>query len=380
MTHLWLALSPHGFGHATMTAPLVAELRRRRPDLRLTIQTTLPRDFLATRYGDFDYIPDIADFGFRMASATIIDVAASAAQYLAQHADFAALVAREAARLRAAAPDLILANVPYVTVAAAARAGIPVAAYCSLNWADLTDHYLGHLPQCDRVRAEIRASYAMADVFLRPQPAQAMTLPNIREIGPVARLGANRRAEIRARLGLGQGTRLGVIAFGGIDHRLPLERWPVLDGWFWLSSLNHTPERADMARWTAAGVPFTDLFPSVDLIVGKPGYGTFSEAGLGGVPVLYEPRPDWPEAPPLEAWLARHTRCLPATAGQLVGGDLPLLLQRLFSMPEQQVARPTGVSEGADVLEGLLARGSPTSRVVGGCNDHDAEASNGGRR
>lgn len=378
--HLWLALSPHGFGHATMTAPLVAELRRRRPELRLTIQTSLPRDFLGTRYADFELVPEIADFGFCMTSAIRVDVAASAAAYLAQHADYAALVAGEAARLRAAAPDLVLANIPYVTVAAASRAGIPVAAFSSLNWADLADYFLAHLPQCDRVRAEIRASYAQADIFLRPQPAQDMTLPNIRNIGPVARLGSDRRAEIKQRLGLGKGTRLGVIAFGGIDHRLPLERWPVMEGWFWLSSLSNTPNRPDMARWPVAGVPFADLFPSTDVIIGKPGYGTFSEVGLGGVPMLYESRPDWPEAPPLEEWLARHTRCLPVNAEKLIDGSLPVLLRKLFSLPEQQVAVPSGVSEGADVLEQMLDARHSTARVVGGQRDHDAAVSNGGRQ
>lgn len=362
-----------------MTAPLVAELRRRRPGLRLTIQTTLPRDFLATRYEAFDQVAAIADFGFRMKSAVDVDVPASAADYLVQHSDFAALVAREAARLRAAAPDLVLANAPYVTIAAAAEAGIPVAAYSSLNWADLTDHYLGHLPQCDRVRSEIRAAYGRADVFLRPLPAQPMTLPHIHDIGPVARLGNNCRTEISARLGLRPGTRLGIIAFGGIDHRLPLERWPVVEGWFWLSGMNTTPERPDMDSWQAAGIPFADLFASADLIVGKPGYGTFSEAALAGIPVLYEPRPDWPEAPPLEEWLARHTRCLPATAERMVGGDLPLLLQRLFSKPEQRVASPTGVSEGADILERLLDGIPLTAPVVVRRGDHDAEVSNGGR-
>lgn len=337
-----------------MTAPLVAELRRRRPGLRLTIQTTLPAEFLATRYSDFDHVAEIADFGFRMTSAVAIDLEASADAYLAQHADFPALVARETERLAAASPDLVLANVPYVTIAAAAAAGIPVAAFSSLNWADLVDHYLGGRAECAALRAEIRASYALADVFLRPSPAQAMTLPNIHDIGPVARLGRNRCEDIRRTLGLGRETRLGLIAFGGVDHRLPLERWPPLPGWHWLSSVPETPTRPDMAPWQVAGIPFTDLLPSMDLIVTKPGYGTFSEAGLAGIPVLFEPRLDWPEAPPLEKWLAQHTKCLPATAEEMVGGALPALLQKLFSQSSRPLARPTGVAEGVDVLERLL--------------------------
>lgn len=352
--HLWLALSPHGYGHAAMTAPLVAELRRRRPGLRLTIQTALPRDFLETRYGNFEYVAEIPDFGFRMRSPTEIDLAASAAGYDALHADFPGLVAGEAARLRAARPDLVLANVPYVTLAAAARAGIPAVAFSSLNWADMVAHYL---PDRAAILAEIRDSYAKAALFLRTNPAQPMSLPDVKDIGTVARAGANRRAEMAARLGLEQGRRVGLIAYGGIDHRLPLQRWPAVEGWFWLASQETIPRRNDMAHWKAAGLGFSDLSASVDLIVGKTGYGTFTEAGLTGTPVLYEARPDWPEAPALEHWLARHTRCLPAAPRDLLGDSLPVLLQKLFSLPPQQVARADGIAEGADAIEAVLAGG-----------------------
>jgi len=263
-------------------------------------------------------------------------------------------VNREARRLAAARPDLVLANVPYVTIAAAHQAGIPVVAFSSLNWADMADHYLGHLPECTRVRAEIRASYEKAALFLRATPGQPMTLSNVRDIGPVARLGRNRYEEIRARIGAAPGERLGLIAFGGIEHNLPLDRWPRLDGWRWLSALQEVPSRPDMAIWTEAGVPFADLLPSVDLLVCKTGYGTFSEAGLAGIPVLYEARPDWPEAPPLEQWLARHTRCLPATTEQMLGPDFPMLLQRLFSLPIPPLAQPTGVAEGAEIIANHL--------------------------
>jgi hypothetical protein len=348
-----------------MTAPLIAELRRRRPGLRLTIQTALPRDFLATRYDDFEYVGDIPDIGFRMASPTQIDIAASAHFYLAQHADFPALVAREAARLAAAAPDLVLANVPYVTIAAAAEAGIPVAAYSSLNWADLVDHYLGHLPGCAAVRQDIWNSYAKAEVFLRACPGQPMTLPNVVDIGLVARLGTARKAELRARLEMADGERVGLIAFGGIDHRMPLESWPHLPGWRWLTSLAEVPSRPDMMPWQAVGLSFADLLPSVDLLIGKTGYGTFSECGLAGVPVLYEARPDWPEAPPLEQWLARHTRCLPTTVDFMLSGGLPLLLRKLFSLPDQPVAHPHGVTYGAMALEALLDRAPLPASVVG---------------
>lgn len=350
--HLWLALSPHGYGHAAMTAPVIAELRRLIPGLRLTIQSGISRDFLATRYHGFEHVPEIADFGLRMLSATGIDLEASAAGYRALHADFAELVAREAGRLRRARPDLVLSNVAYVPLAAAGAAGIPSVALSSLNWADIYAHYLGDRPEAAAILADMHAAYGQAAMFLRCIPAQEMTLANQRHIGPLGRRGNDRRDEILQ--ALGQGGRLGLIAFGGIDHSLPLDHWPVLPGWTWLNSLTERPERPDMVEWTKAGVAFSDLVASVDVVVGKPGYGTFTEAAMAGTAVLYVPRPDWPECPHLESWLAAHTRALPASIADLCGPRLPSLLQKLFSLSAPGLAQPTGVPEAANLLAAML--------------------------
>lgn len=352
MKHLWLALSPHGYGHAAMTAPVVAELRRRQPGLRVTIQTALPHDYLATRYDAFDHVAEIADFGFRMVSSIGIDLEASATAYRGLHADFPAVVAVEAARLRAGRPDLVLSNVAYVPLAAAGKAGIPCAALSSLNWADMYAHYLGDRPEAAAILADMHSAYGQTAVFLRCRPAQDMSLANLHDIGPVGYRGTNRRGE----MAVGQGLRVGLIAFGGIDHDFPLAQWPELPGWLWLSALRATPRRSDMQPWRAGGIDsFADLVASVDVVVTKPGYGTFTEAGMAGTAVLYLPRPDWPESPHLDNWLAQHTRALPIAAEKLCGPDLPVLLQELFSLPVQTVAEPTGVAEAADILERLLS-------------------------
>ncbi|MBF0418044.1 MAG: hypothetical protein HQL86_07335 [Magnetococcales bacterium] len=352
--HLWLALSPHGYGHAAMTAPVVAELRRRIPDLRLTVQTTVDRAFLDSRYQSFAHVAEIADFGFRMRSSTCIDLDASARGYRELHRDFSALVAREAERLSLAAPDLVLANIPYVTLAAAARAGIPAVAMSSLNWADMYAHYLGDRPEADEILGQIRAAYAAASVFLRCRPAQTMTVLHQHDIDPVVVPGQNRRPEVATALGISGAVRLGLIAFGGIGHPLPLERWPLLPGWVWLTSQEPPPGRDDFRHWQAGGIAFCDLSASVDLIVTKPGYGTFTEAGIAGIPVLFVPRPDWPESPHLDDWLAIHTRCLPIETGQLFDGSLPAILHTLFSLPIPSVAGKTGISEAASVLQRIL--------------------------
>lgn len=354
--HLWLALSPHGYGHAAMTAPVVQELRRRRPGLRLTIQTAISRPFLETRYGrDFTHVDRIADFGLRMRSATEIDLEASAQGYLDLHADWDGLIGREAEFLRAAAPDLVLANAPYVTIAAAVRAGIPVVAMSSLQWADMYRHYLGGRPESERIAGQMAEAYNQAEAFLRVTPAMDMpSLSRIIEIGPVGSRGKARSGHLRATLGVGPETRLGLVAFGGIDHGLALDDWPQLPGWLWLSSLDLPPGRQDFRRWEEGGLGFSDTFASVDVVVTKPGYGTFVEAALSRIPVLFVRRPDWPESPHLDNWLMAHARALPVEVESLLGQGLASQLQMLFSLPDPGLADVSGNDEAASLLELML--------------------------
>lgn len=349
--HLWLALSPHGFGHAAMTAPVVEALRRRIPDLRLTIQTAVPRAFLETRYGgDFEQVEEIADFGFKMLSATAIDLERSAEGYRALHADLPGVIAREAEAMRRGSPDLVLSNAAYVPIAAAAQAGIPAAALLSLNWADLYGHYLGDCPEAATIQAQMAECYNRARLILRVTPAMDMpSLPRRVEIGPVARRGRARRAEL-VRFGT---ERVGLVAFGGIDHNLKLELWPRLPGWTWLCAGEVPAGRDDLVPWMAAGLDFSDLLASVDVVVTKPGYGTFTEAGLCGTPVLYTLRPDWLESPALDHWLAAHTRALGVPAESLPGA-LESQLRTLFSLPVPQVAEPVGNEQAAGHLMELL--------------------------
>jgi hypothetical protein len=350
--HLWLALSPHGYGHAAMTAPVVHALRHLRPDLRLTIQTSVPRAFLEERYGpDFHHVPEIPDFGLKMLSATRVDLDGSAEGYRLLHADFDRVVEGEADRLRGERPDVVLANVPYVTLAAAARAGIPAVVLSSLQWADIYRHYLGDRPESDAVWAEMRDAYNSAQVFLRVTPAMEMpSIAKILDIGTVAVRGRNRRDEFGS---WGRG-RLGLVAFGGIDHDLPMDRWPRLEGWTWLSAQDCPPGRDDIRPWRSCGLAFADVAASVDVIVTKPGYGTFTEAGLAGIPVLYVARPDWPESPAMDQWLMSHTRALAVSVEDLLG-DLEAQLLALFSLSEQLVAQAKGNGQAAEFIDRILS-------------------------
>ena len=123
---LFVDISSHGFGHLAQAAPILNELARLRPELRLTVRSGLSGDKLQTRlHCNFEHIHGSSDFGFVMLDAVRIDFAATANAYRAQHANWTQRVADEATLLKRLKPDLVLTDVAYLPLAGAAQAGIP---------------------------------------------------------------------------------------------------------------------------------------------------------------------------------------------------------------------------------------------------------------
>lgn len=346
--HLFIDISSHGFGHLAITAPVLNALAETTPGLRLTIRSGLPLAKLHQRIRPpFTHIAEASDFGYVMVDATRINRVASAAAYRQAHAGWAERVAEESAFLATLQPDVVLTNVSYLPLAGAAQAGIPAASLCSLNWADLFAHYFAGEDWAAAIHAEMLAAYRSAAAFLRVTPGMAMdSLNNVRAVGPMAARGQ------RHDLGLGE-KRAVLVAMGGIAHRLPVDDWPRLPGIRWLVPAEWQCRHPDAIAAENFGLGFTDLLCSVDAIITKPGYGTFTEAAVNGTPVLYQRRDDWPEQDCLIDWLKKHGRSREVPAAALQHGDLQAALNALWEMPMPPLPDTGGETEAARLLRSL---------------------------
>lgn len=357
MPHLLVDISPHGFGHIAQTAPVVNELARRLPGLRVTVRCAAPGALLAQRFeGAYDHLPLAFDFGMVMSNAVDVKAEESALAYQAFHTGWEQRVEREAEAMGLLAPDLLLANVPYLSLAAASRAGVLAVGLCSLNWADIYGHYCGHRPEGPEIRRQMLDAYNSAAAFLKVQPS--MPMPDFgrgRSIGPVAKLGRKRRGEIAAALRAPAGEKWVLVAMGGLEFRLPVERWPRLSGVRWLVPAAWGVEREDVSAWETPGLSFSDVLASSDGVLTKPGYGTFAEAACAGVPVLYIARHDWPEQPWLVRWLEENDACLEVAREALESGELGDALENLWHLPRPAPPVPSGAAEAADILLSLLS-------------------------
>jgi hypothetical protein len=333
MQHLFVDISSHGFGHLAQAAPVLNHLTALLPELRITLRSGLSFGKLQQRIqAPFQHIPAASDFGYVMIDALNIDRPATAAAYRAAHADFARRIAEEAALLRRLSADAVFTDVSYLPLAAAAQAGLPAVALCSLNWADLFAHFFGHEDWAAPIHAEMLAAYRAA-TFLRTTPGMPMPGLDTRvEIGPIAQLGRERRSALCEKVGASWTATLVMVALGGIPSRLPIEAWPALPETHWLVPAAWQVARRDCHAIEAFDWPFVDLLRSVDVVVTKPGYGTFTEAACNGAAVIYQRRDDWPEQDCLIDWLHTHARCAEVTAGDLASGHLgPTLATCLHS-------------------------------------------------
>lgn len=362
--HLFVAITPHGFGHAAQVSPVINALRQKLPALRVTVLTSLPEAFLRGRIqGGFEYIGQAADFGLVMNSALDIDLAASAAAYAELHQNWQQRVDAEACRLESLSPDLVLADVPYLTLAAARQAAIPAAALCSLNWADIYRYYFANRKEAGEVLAQMESAYRSAGIFLCPEPSMPMPfLDNRVSTGPVAAKGRCQRDDLLRQLGLDPGQSLVLVAPGGVETRFALENWPVGAGIHWLVSERWQLRHPDVSPLEKTRLGFIDLVASCDAVLGKCGYGTVSECVVNATPLLYIPRPDWPEEQVLLQWLESHNAAVAVEPMRLASGEFSDLVVRARSL-RVKACRATGAGQAADYLLKLLAGHSAIGRV-----------------
>lgn len=347
-----IALSSHGYGHLGQTAPLIDALRQRRPQLQLVVRSRLPEFKLREKLGEsIDIQVADLDVGVIQKDALNIDVESTAQRYAAFHAQWPQLFEQEKRALGEIGPDLVIANAPYLTLAAAQHLHIPNLVYCSLNWAEIYQYFFADRPESGSILDTMLAAYNGASCFLQPAPSMRMPgIDNGVPVGPVAQLGEDVSVPLRAQLGLDPATVLVLFSVGGMEISTPCDRWPRFPGLHLLVPEAWRSRHPDTSALETLGYSFADLMRSCDVLIAKPGYGSFVEAACLGKPVLYLPRPNWPEAPILIAWLKQHGLCVELAHAAFQAGELAAPVQEITSRALPARVAPCGIEEAVDAI------------------------------
>ncbi len=364
--HILFAVSSHGYGHLSQTAPVINALKQAYPEYTVFIQTALPSAILSARIKvPFKHIAFDGDVGLLMDDAVTVKTEATRLAYRTFHNHWEENFQKQLTILRNNKVDLLVADIPYLPLLAAQKLGIKTLALCSLNWVDILSGYFKQDKEMEDYMALMRHAYSQANVFLKPQPSMPMPwLANSQTIQPLVTTGKNSRKRLLDELVVEQTdkTILVLLTLGGIDSQISLENWPdyqnvhiilqdrpgasgeslKCSGKNWLHSMQDI------------SMSFTDILQSVDVLITKPGYGLFAEAAFGRKPVFYVGRPDWPEEPYLLQWLRDYVCITEISKTELNHGIEESVIQKLAHSVKDSVNKPailnTGTQQAVDWL------------------------------
>ncbi len=344
-------------------APVVAAIQQQVTLQSLVLQCAAPTAVLEQWFPPpFTHVNLATDQGIPMLNAVQVDPEETFAQYEVQWHNRDLLLQEVEHHLRQQKPDLVLSNNSHLLSRAAARLGIPCFHLCSLNWADLFKDYCGDRPQADAIYESLCADYNTADAFFRLPPHMPMPgMKNLVDVGPVCTPGKQR--DLRQWFDHSPHMRYVLVTMGGMPYPIPFAGWPRHEDLTWINGgAGVEPPHEHFINASDLHFAHRDLVASSDVVITKPGYGTFVEAACAGTPVLYLPRGNWPEEPYLLEWQKQRSYCAPITRQQLAQGSLLDAVNAACGQRPRQETRATGSGEIVDYLlrrVDRLAQGQP---------------------
>lgn len=350
--HIVLDVTGHGYGHLSQVAPIVHEIMRIEPGVTFTVRTSLPSDAVHEFLGEGCRFADPPpEIGLAMTSPVDVDVSESARYYSHLHRSWPGLVEREAQKLAALAPALLISNVGYVGLAAAAAIGLPAIAISSLNWADIYWKYCRDHQGAATIHGQMLDAYRSAQMFVQLEPHLPMhDLPNRRSVGPIARVGRDQRRRLAAAISAKDTDKFALASLGGMQGRAGISSLPRVAGLRWITSAELAFEREDITPADRIDLSFIDLIRTCDVVVTKPGYGMIVESVCNGTRAVYCDRKDWPESPFMNAWARANGAASMISREAFAEGSYGQLLSEMLSRPDPAMVEPTGIAEAARLI------------------------------
>lgn len=357
-------ISGHGFGHASRQVEVVNALGRIRPDVPITIYSSASRWlFERTIQVPTTLVTLTCDVGGVQLDSLELDVPATLAAAAQFEREADARAEELAGRLREAATQVVVCDVPAMPCSAARRVGIPAVALANFTWDWIYEDFTPEHPAYADLPGRLRARYAEAQAAWRlPMAggfegfATMLDMPWIARRSRVAPEDTWRRLDVRRdsrpfvllsfggygvadwHLAHHEGAPYRLVVSAGASHEpanLPAD------------ALNVPRERLD-----AAGLRYEDLVAACDVVVSKPGYGIVSECVANRTALLYTDRGRFREYPVMVDAMPRVLRARHITREVLTAGRWDADIETLLAQPappEQPLVN------GADVAAGMIS-------------------------
>ncbi|WP_341528056.1 glycosyl transferase [Nostoc sp. UHCC 0302] len=294
---LYIAITNHGFGHATRTASIAATIQKLCPEVLLILVTTAPRWLLECYIeGDFIHRPRAFDLGVVQTDSLTMDKVATLEKLLDIKKNQNSLIASEVNFIRQNRVNLILADIPFLASGFAKATNIPCWMMSNFGW-DLIYRDWGN--EFTGVADWISDWYSKCDRLFRfpfHEPMQAFA--NITDVGLTGGSPRYSVEDLRSVWGITTPVEKTILlTFGGLGlQQIPYDNLRRFPGWQFIVFDQSVPNLPNLVKITSREYRPVDFMPICGRVISKPGYSTFSEATLLGVPLITIPREDFAEA------------------------------------------------------------------------------------
>ncbi len=325
---IYIAITNHGFGHATRTASIANTIQKLCPEVLLILVTTAPRWLLESYIeGDFILRQRAFDLGVIQADSLTMDKPATLEKLREIKKNHKSLIASEVNFIRQNRVHLILADIPFLAAGFAQATNIPCWMISNFGWDFIYRAWGGEFIE---IADWISDWYGKCDrLFRLPFHEPMSAFPNITDVGLTG--GSPRFAidELRSNWGINTPPEKTILlTFGGLGlQEIPYANTSKFPDWQFITFDASAPDLPDLIKVTNRQYRPVDFMPICGRIISKPGYGTFSEATLLEVPVVTIPRDDFAEAAFMLAGITNYNHHQILTASEFFQGDWDFLYQ-----------------------------------------------------
>lgn len=353
MPTLYTAITNHGFGHATRTAAVLADLQQRSPDIKLIIATTAPR-WLLEEYieGDFIYHPRVFDVGVIQLDSLQVDREATLATWQNIDQQKADLIAEEVKFLQENQVDLIFGDIPPMVAEIGKVAKIPCWMAGNFGWDFIYRDWGGkYVELADR----LSETYSHCDRLFRLPFAEPMSsFPIIQNVGLTGAKPNHAPEYLCEKFNLDSDRPTALLTFGGLSlQSIPYQNLAKFPDWQFITFDRDAPDLPNLTKANCDRLRPVDLMVVCDRLVTKPGYGTLAEALRVGVPVVCLTREGFLEAETLIAGVKNYSDHLIISPQEFYEGDWSFLNEP-FQVPDLKNAKELDMHGEVSINQAIL--------------------------
>jgi hypothetical protein len=366
-------VTPHGFGHATRSAAIMAELQRREPTLSFEIFTTVPSSlFEQSGVRNSHYTPLQCDVGLIQRSSTEEDLPATitALQNLLPYRP--ALIDTVLSRLKQSPVVGCICDIAPLGILIAEQLAVPSVVVQNFTWPWI---YAGYAKEAPGLQSSIdylaglyrRATHTIAATPSCLSPSEQA--PRTVTVPLIGRRARKTPAETRAQLGLPEQIPIVLVSMGGIPGQfkfLPeLHNLPSIHFLIGTPVDKLTTDRNVTCFPTQSDLYHPDLVQASELVISKLGYSTVAETTLAGTRLGAVERPAFPEHDVLSEFVSENLSSTPIAEREFWSGAWINRITEMLAMPKVPASakRPDGVplpraqeADGAATAAELISR------------------------